>query len=292
MKKILVPVDFSSHTDSTCSYALEFAKQEESEILLYHTYYDQIVIADNTFPDTMDMNTMYNEELMKELLHQAERNLNDLQNKIEQKIKKEKLENISLRTEVTGGDIEMELKEVCRTYRPDLVVMGTHGEGKNIQTWGRISTFIVNHVKVPVLMIPQIKGFLGFQSTMIAIDLAEENRTMIKNIVDLLMPFNIRLYCVHFLLQKKNKKEETVRFDALKVYFAEDKKYDTISFEMIEVEEDNQKAIVDYIEKHQIKLIGFQPHKRSFFYSLFTNNITKKNFFSTNTPLIAIPLSN
>jgi nucleotide-binding universal stress UspA family protein len=292
MKKILVPVDFSAHTDITCNYALEFARQESSEILLYHTYYDQIVIADNTFPDTMDMNTMYNEELMKELLHQAEKNLLDLQTKLEHKIKQEKLKDINIRTEVTGGDIEMELKEVCLTYLPDLVVMGARGEGKNIQTWGRISTFIVNHVKVPVVMVPEIKGFMGFQNTMIAIDLAEENQVMIEKVVDLLKSFNSRIYCVHFLLPKKKKEDEKIRFDTLKKHFSKDKKYSAISFEMIEVEEDNQRSIGAFIEQHAITLIGFQPHKRSFFYSIFTTNITKKNFFSTNTPLIAIPLSN
>jgi nucleotide-binding universal stress UspA family protein len=292
MKKILVPVDFSSHTDITCTYALEFAKQEESEILLYHTYYDQIVIADNTFPDTMDMNTMYNEELMKELLHQAEKNLNDLQKKFENKIRQDKLAKVTVKTEVTGGDIEMEIKEVCRIYQPDLVVMGARGEGKNIQAWGRISTLIVNHVKVPVMMIPEIKGFMGFQNAMIAIDLSEENHIMIEKVVDMLCPFNTRFYCVHFLQQTKTRKEEINRFEDLKKHFAKGQKYSTLLFDLVEVEEDNQKAIDTYLEKHDIKLIGFQPHKRSFFYSLFTTKITKKNFFSTNIALIAIPIGN
>jgi hypothetical protein len=151
---------------------------------------------------------------------------------------------------------------------------------------------IVNHVKVPVLMIPEIKSFMGFQNAMIAIDLSEENHMMIDKVVDMLSPFNTRLYCVHFLQQTKTREEEKLRFEALKKHFVKGKRYSNLLFEMVEVEENNQKAIDTYLEQHDIKLIGFQPHKRSFFYSLFTTKITKKNFFSTNIALIAIPLGN
>ena len=290
MKKILVPVDFSTYTDIKCTYALEYARPTGAEILLYHTYFDQIVIPDSTFPDTMDMNTMYNEELMKEILHQAEKNLDELKNTLENKIKREKLENITVKTAVTGGDIELEIKEVCHEYQPDLLIIGTRGEGKSNTGWGKTSTFVVNHVKVPVLLIPEIKGFMGFQKTMIAVDLSEENQTMIKHVIDLLLPFNVQLNCIHFLLNKKNKKAEAERFEALKKSVIFGGKVRNISFEMIDVEEDNQKAIEEFIRQNHITLIAFQPHKRSLLYTLFTGNITKKNFFSTNIPLVAIPL--
>ena len=82
MKKILVPVDFSSHTDITCRYALEFAKPFGAEIKLFHTYFDQIIIADTSFPDTLDMSTIYNEELMKEIFRQAEHHMEELEEKL------------------------------------------------------------------------------------------------------------------------------------------------------------------------------------------------------------------
>jgi hypothetical protein len=59
---------------------------------------------------------------------------------------------------------------------------------------------------------------------------------------------------------------------------------------MIEIEEDNQKAIDTYIKEHDIQLIAFQPHKRNIFYTLFSANITKKNLFATNIPLLAVPI--
>ena len=288
MKKILVPVDFSDHANITSSYALEYAKNFTSEILLYHTYFDQIVIADSSFPDTIDMNTMYNEELMKEILHQSEKKLNELECKLKAKIKNEKIVGVTVRTEVTGGAIESELREICNDYQPDLVVIGNKGEGKNISIWGRISTYLVNHINNPVLLIPEIKGFLGFNNIMVGVDLDEENNALIERVLGLFDTFPFTLFCVHFLIPKKHK-EEKERFLALKDHFSKKEVNRKISFEMIEIEEDNQKAIDTYIKEHNIQLIAFQPHKRSIFYTLFTANITKKNLFATNIPLLAMP---
>ena len=289
MKKILVPVDFSDHANITCTYALEYARNFTSEILLYHTYFDQIVIADSSFPDTIDMNTMYNEELMKEILHQSEKKLNELESKLLTKIKNEKIAGVTVRTEVTGGSVESELREICSEYQPDLVVIGNRGEGKNISIWGRISTYLVNHIDHPVLMIPEIKGFQGFDHIMVGVDLEEENIALIDRVMALFDSFPVNLSCVHFLVPKK-RKEEKERFQALKDHFSKEELTRKITFEMIEIEEDNQKAIDTYIKEHNIQLIAFQPHKRSIFYTLFTANITKKNLFATNVPLLAMPV--
>jgi nucleotide-binding universal stress UspA family protein len=290
MKKILVPVDFSDQANITSAYALEYAKKFTSEILLYHTYFDQIVIADSSFPDTIDMNTMYNEELMKEILHQSEKKLKDLESRLQNKIKSEKIDGVKVKTEVTGGAIESELMEICEDYQPDLVVIGNKGEGKNISIWGRISTYLVNHIQNPVMMIPEIKGFLGFENIMVGVDLDEENQALIDRVLALFEVIPVKLFCVHFLVQKKQKEDEIKRFLALKEHFTSKAFKGNITFEMIEIEEDNQKAIDTYIKEHNIQLIAFQPHRRSIFYTLFTANITKKNLFATNIPLLAMPV--
>ena len=96
MKKILVPVDFSGHTDITCTYALELAQKFGGEIRLFHTFFDQFIIADSSFPESIDMSTMYNEELLKEIMHQAEKRLESLYCKLEDRIKKEKIHDVTL----------------------------------------------------------------------------------------------------------------------------------------------------------------------------------------------------
>ena len=151
MKKILVPVDFSGHTDITCNYALEIASVFGSEIRLFHTYFDQVVIADTSFPDAIDMSTMYNEELLKEIFHQSEKYLHDLKDKLEQKIQSAKIEGVTVSVALAGGETEQELKEITRDFQPDIIIMGTKGKGNNRSVWGSVSSFIIKHADVPVL---------------------------------------------------------------------------------------------------------------------------------------------
>ena len=288
MKKILLPVDFSGHTEITCRYALELAKIEGAELHLFHTYFDQIFLADTSFPDTLDMSTIYNEELMKEIFHQAERNIKELLEKMEGMIAKEKVEGVTVTSTLVGGEIEHELKMVVKEYKPDIVVMGSRGKGNNINVWGKVATFLVDHVQVPVLTVPELKSFKGFRNILFMADLTPSNVTIINKILDLFKTFGPLIRVVHFL-NKGKVKDEYDRMKGIRTSFGKEEKQEIIRFEVNEYEDDNQKAIDDYIGANEIDLIAFHPHKRGLFYMLFTKNITKKNLFATNIPLLAVP---
>ncbi|HZX61663.1 MAG TPA: universal stress protein [Bacteroidales bacterium] len=290
MKKILVPVDFSGHTDIACTYALEIAGRGGAVIRLFHTYSDQFIIADSSFPDAIDMSTMYNEELLKEVFHQSEKKMEYLQADLEEKIKKNNWKNIEFQVTLVGGEIESELNDLCKEFHPDLVVMGTRGTGKTLNMWGRVSTHIINHSKIPVLTVPDIKKFRGFQKIMLAADLSGKNEDSVRKIFFLFSDFQFHLNCIHFLI-KEDKSEENVKMEKLRELFEKEEKSGKISFEMVEVLTDKQTMINQVIESQSIDLIAFQPHKHGVFNTLFTRKITKKNFQATNVPLLALPLS-
>lgn len=290
MKKVLIPVDFSEQTEILCSYALAFAQSEPCELMLFHTFYDRIVIPDSTFPDTIDMNTMYNEGWTRELRQTSEDRMGKLQEELTMQLNQTNSAQITIHTKVTGGEIEVEIREFCHAYQPDLVVMGSRGEGKSVETWGRISTYIVNNVNAPVLVIPEIDSFLGFSNIMIAADLSEENSMMIQRTIKLLSPFHPKYHCVHFILHEKDRTEESAKFNQLQKEVISAGLGVEIVFELIDVTYNNQLAIDEFVQKTGVEMIAFQPHKRSWFYTTFSGKITKRNFFSTNIPLIAIPV--
>jgi nucleotide-binding universal stress UspA family protein len=289
MKKILVPVDFSGHTEITCTYALELAQKFGAEIRLFHTFFDQFIIADSSFPESIDMSTMYNEELLKEILHQAEKRLETLYDKLQERINKEKIQNVSISKNLTGGEIEREVISICEDYDPDIIVMGTRGEGKNVNIWGKVSTYIINHVTVPVLTIPEIKKYMGYGEIMFSADLTEGNSMALTKILDIFGPFNAHIHCVHFLLKPKQK-EETEKMENLKKSVSGHPASADLTFQMININDEIQKSIDKFIKDNKINLIAFQPHKRSPFYGVFTKAITKKNLFATNIPLLAVPV--
>ena len=289
MKKILVPVDFSGHTEIACTYALEIAGRGGAVIRLFHTYSDQFIIADSSFPDAIDMSTMYNEELLKEVLHQSEKKMENLQAELVEKIKKNNWKNIEFQVTLVGGEIETELSDLVKEFQPDLIVMGTRGTGKTPNMWGRVSTHIINHSKIPVLTVPDIKKFKGFQKIMLAADLLGKNEDTVRKLYSLFSDFTFHLTCIHFLINE-DKSEENAKMETLRKAFEKEEKSGKISFELVEVPKDKQTVINQVVESKSIDLIAFQPHKHAAFYSLFTRKITKKNFQATNVPLLALPL--
>ncbi|MCX6282073.1 MAG: universal stress protein [Bacteroidetes bacterium] len=290
MKKILVPVDFSQHTDITCQYALELAATYGAELKLFHTYFDQIILTDTSFPDTLDMTTLYNEQLMREIFKQSEASMKELHEKLEARIKEKNLGNVTVTTHVSGGEVEQELIEICNEFKPDIIVIGTTGKGNNLNVWGKVSTFIIDHVKVPVFTIPVMKGFKSFENVMFAADLSEGNRQSLGTLLDLFRPFKNQVHAVHFCHSTKLPEAE-VKMKALQSGFAKEAAEGRIHFNVIEIEGENQDTIDQFVKGKLINLIAFQPHKRSLVYMVFTRNITKKNLFATNVPLLALPLA-
>jgi hypothetical protein len=190
---------------------------------------------------------------------------------------------------VVGGEIESELRELCKEFQPELVVMGTRGTGKTLNMWGRVSTHIINHSKIPVLTVPDIKKFRGFHKIMLAADLSGSNENSVRKIFSLFTDFTFHLNCVHFLI-KEDKSEENEKMEKLRSVFEKEEKSGKISFSLVEVPTDKQSTINQLIENQSIDLIAFQPHKHGMFYNLFTRKITKKDFQATNVPLLALPL--
>lgn len=288
MIKILLPVDFSGHTEITCRYAIEVARPGGAEIKLFHTYFENILLTDTSFQDTLDLSTIYNDELMKEIFHQALTKMDDLEEKMNQWIDEEKLQGVSITTLVTGGEPEHELMSVCAEYRPSLVMTGTRGKGMNVNTWGKVAGFIIDHAHVPVMTIPGIDRFLGFGSVMFAADLSDGNESVIRNLVDLYKPFRTVIHVVHFL-QRTRQTDEYLRMTTLRQKFALEEQEGRIRFEIAEVTDDNQNAVNRFAHDNDIRMIAFQPHRHNMLYKMFTKNLTRKNLIATNIPLVAVP---
>jgi nucleotide-binding universal stress UspA family protein len=288
MKKILVPVDFSQHTDITCQYALELASTFGAELKLFHTYFDQIILTDTSFPETLDMTTLYNEQLMREMFRQAETSMKELHEHLDSILNEKQIRNVTITSHVTGGEVEHELISIYNDFKPDMIVIGTTGKGNNLNVWGKVSTFIIDHVKVPVFTIPVMKSFKGFGNVMFAADLSEGNRVSIMTLLDIFKPFGNQVHVVHFCSQA-NLEDADIKMKALQSGFINEAAEGRIHFNLIEIEGENQETIDQCVKGKLINLIAFQPHKRSLLYMMFTRNITKKNLFATNVPLLALP---
>jgi nucleotide-binding universal stress UspA family protein len=103
IKKILFPVDFSSACDGAARYVELFAGRFEAEIMLLHAVQNgERVLA---------------EELLPACTAQLDKYLAD------------ELKYFTTRRVCTIGEPEKEIAQAARNWRPDLVMMPTHGLG-------------------------------------------------------------------------------------------------------------------------------------------------------------------
>lgn len=286
MKKILVPIDFSENTWSICQYASFLAKDDISEIRLFHSYFDHVIVTDSSFPTGVDTDTMINEQLLSDIKGRAKNDILELQKKLLDYLKEIGKKNIKVVYTLEGGEPEYEILDACEEYKPDIIVIGTSGNGDKGFLEGSVSKRIMNNTNIPVFAIPDLKSLPFIGNILYTSDINSEDIQIIENILKLLKPFNIKINYLHILINTElSEAEQDIK--TIKDHFKELEREGIMDFYLKEGTY-IQKDIEEFIHENDISLIAFIPHKRSIFNRIFTHTVTKKDLLETNIPLLSI----
>jgi len=133
-KKILVPTDFSAHSDKALQKALDIAKENGSEILLFHVIHEdfQTCVVDYCF--TVDEIEVIKGRMFSAATENMEKQLDKLP------LSKE----VNVSTEVRNGIPYDEILKYQEEKGVDLIVISSHGRSA-------ISTFLMGNVTSRVL---------------------------------------------------------------------------------------------------------------------------------------------
>lgn len=139
MKKILVPVDFSQHSDYALEVAAGIAKNQNAEIIAIHMMglNDAVVTRDES------------KEVFEAMFYMklAEKRFAEF-------LDKDYLEGIKVTDAVHNYKIFSELNDVARDFEADLIVMGSHGStGLKEVFVGSNTEKVVRTSEIPVLVI-------------------------------------------------------------------------------------------------------------------------------------------
>lgn len=286
MKKILVPIDFSEHTHRTCQYALEIAKKFNAEIRLFHSYFDQIIVSDSSFPTGVDTDTMLNEQLLKDIESRAKEDILNLQSDLLDQLKNENIHSVKVVYTLKGGDPESEILDECEEYNPDIIIMGSSGKGKKSILMGSVSKKIMNNAHFPVLAIPEEYGYKVIQNIMYMTDFDGPDENFINRLFTLFKDFDIQVSCVHLNINDDKKSRNEEKMSLLREQFKSQAGEAVFSCHLIDSTDINE-DIEDFVKENNIDMIAFLSHKRNIFQRVFTSKITKKDLFQANIPLLA-----
>ena len=144
--KILVPVDFSEHSQKALRYALAFALQFDAEVTLVHIVEQMVYPGDWMYPPLAV--TDFAAEKREQMLDQL-RALDA---------------GSGVKTDhvVRLGRAWQEVIEIAREQKADMIILATHGyTGLKHALLGSVAEKIVRHAPCPVLSVrPEERDFL------------------------------------------------------------------------------------------------------------------------------------
>jgi nucleotide-binding universal stress UspA family protein len=139
--KILVPVDFSPHSDEAVGYAAELAQRYQASITLVHVYEPvAYALPEGYVPYTPDQ--------LASMLATSE----GLLNKAKEQAHAAGATNVQSRQ--LQGSVASEIAEFARSEGFNLIVMGTHGRrGLSRALMGSVAETVLRRAPCPVLAV-------------------------------------------------------------------------------------------------------------------------------------------
>jgi nucleotide-binding universal stress UspA family protein len=285
VQRILVPIDFSDYSVNACKYAIGLAEKLNAEIKLMHVYYNPVV---NSMPLTDTYYYQVNmDEVIREIEIRAKENMDEFYMDLKDKIEKDKIEGVKIDFSLVRGIASEEIIAKSKEYKPDVIIIGTRGKGdRENDLIGSVTAKIIEDTKVPVLVIPEDSLYQGITtiSILYATNFDDSDYKAIKKLMNVLSPFDIRLYCVHIGTEDSNVWDK-VKMDSLKDKLL--KEYSDYEIECSIIETDDFFAgVQDLIREKKIDILSLVTHKRNLISKLLNPSTTRKVLFHTNIPFL------
>lgn len=183
MKKIIVPVDFSKHSEYALKAAASLARKNNAEL---------IVLNMLEMSDTM-LTTSNSDQKEKAMFFYklVEKELHDF-------LKKEYLDNIKVTPIVKHFKVFSEVNDVADKEKADLVVMGSHGvNGVKEFVLGSNTERVVRYSHIPVLVVKNELENTAFKKVVFACDFSKETISPFLNVINMFNESKINLVYVN-----------------------------------------------------------------------------------------------
>ncbi|WP_299114591.1 universal stress protein [uncultured Winogradskyella sp.] len=160
MKKILVPIDFSEHSEYALETAAAIAKEHNSEIFVLHMLEISSAVYTSSRDSLSDAGVFY--------FKLAEKKMNTF-------LDRKFLEGIEITPIVKHFKVFKEINEIVDAHGINLIVMGSHGaSGVKEVMVGSNAERVVRYSNVPVLIVKHNPILVEFDTAIFASDFSED----------------------------------------------------------------------------------------------------------------------
>lgn len=262
MKKIIVPIDFSIHSEYALEAAAILARKHNSEILVLHMLeLSNALISEDT--NSKQAEAVFYMKLAEQ--------------KFIEFLEKPFLEGVNVTPVVKHFKVFSEVNDVAKEHQADLIVMGSHGSSGIKEIFiGSNTEKVVRHSDIPVLVIKHNPILMDFEKVVFACDFSKESIKPYINASNLFKKWGAKLHLVHVNLPgssfKSSSEIEIKVADFLKIA---DGNLDNINNVHYVSDYSIEQGILNFANTESADLVAVATHGRTGLAHFFEGSISE-----------------
>lgn len=272
MRKLLVPIDFSTCSKNALSNAVQLAERMHMEVLLFHSVLMPIGLADGVPAGNIGYD-------FEELEKSARIRIGKLVEGMPE------LSNISFRSIIQYGSLHESINELSKDEEIDLIIMGTHGaSGIAKALIGSNAYHVIKHVKIPVIALPEKADISRMKHIALAGDYRNvPDHDSIHLVSDIVKAFLAQLHIIHIDQGDVLVKEQIDIARSMEKYL----KHINHSFHFRKFD-DVEEGLIEFAKEVNIEMIAMISKHHSLLERLRHGSHTRKMILDIPMPIMIL----
>ena len=278
MNKILVPVDFSIHSEYAMEVAANIAKKHDAEIIALHMMgISDAIVTKNQSKQMFE--GIYYAKL-------AEKSFKEF-------LAKDFLKGIKITETVYNYKKFHELNDVANDLEVDLIVMGSHGSSGLSEVFvGSNTEKVVRSSDIPVLVIKHRAENFQIKNAVFASDFGTENIDAYNKAMDLFEKLNAKVTLLYINLPGQQYRSNKEMEDRVKSFLLEADNGNLDRFNQVVYynDYDVEDGIFNYSNQYGVDAIALPTHGRRGLSHFFSGSISEDLVNHSRIPVITLKI--
>ena len=277
MKKIIVPVDFSEHSEYALKTAAKLAKKHDAEVLALHML-EMSTEALSVSDELLGQKAVFFMKL-------AEKKFNDF-------LDKDYLEGVKITPIIKHLKVFSEVNDVAKQHDADIIVMGSHGaNGFEEMFVGSNTERVVRSSEIPVLVVKSNVANINFDVIALACDFSEESIESYHHTMAMFQDIVSKIYLVHVNLPNE-KFSSTAQLEKMAVNFFTKADKHLRSLKNVRYVSDYtvDDGIVNFSNKNKVDLIVMPTHGRKGLARFFKGSVGEEVVNHSPIPVLTLKI--
>jgi nucleotide-binding universal stress UspA family protein len=285
MKNILVPVDYSVHSDHAVRYAIEMAKKINAAI---HFCHGLEISQFNSMAGVM----AWSAEIFSKMQVDAEEDLRKYIQQLKNELLLKDLYFPKITYSIETGSVKQFIAQLIEKQHFDLVIMGVAGAGKLARFFlGSNSRDVIEKTNVPILLIPKEANYQQINKIAFATDLRESDLNAIHSLARLFCLYTPEILLAHVDEQHQNSNDPNSQVNLFLNRVTCKINYSKIYYRHINAAKVDE-GLQWLIQNGQINMMVMVHRHPSIFTRILNGSHTQKLAKTIQLPLLVMPEDN